>query len=251
MDTDQNDSEVSVASMSLPGRLMNVYVAPGEVFDLLRTGSTSVFNWLVPVLLWCVVGITAFFMAMSQPSIQQQMDEMQNQAIQKMVDQHKITAAQAEQSKAMIRMVTRIAAPISLVIMVFAWLFAQSLGLWLVGTKLLKAQFTFRQVLNLVGLTTMIIVLGHIANTFIAIGKGSMFMNLGGSLFLSNFNLENRWHQVIYVITLPKLWYFTVLALGWSKLCSVSWAKALAIIFGVWIVLRILALFMGWGTVTL
>jgi hypothetical protein len=251
MDTAQNDSEASLTPMSLPSRLMNVYVAPGEVFDLVRSGNTSVFNWLVPMLLCCAVGIAAFFLALSQPVIQQQLDDMQTQAIQKMVDQQKITAAQAEQSKAVVRMVTRIAAPISMVIMMFLWFFAQSLGLWLMGTKLLKAHFTFGQTMNLVGLATMIIVLGHLANTLIAVGKGNMFMNLGASLFLPGINIENRWHQVIYVVTLPKLWYFTVLALGWSKLCSLSWAKALAIVFGLWLTLRVIALFMGWGTVTL
>jgi hypothetical protein len=187
----------------------------------------------------------------SQPNIQQQMDQVQEKALQKAVEQHKITEAQIEQSKTMIRLVTRIAVPIGVVFMMFLWLFAQSLALWWVGTKLLKASFTFQQTLNLVGLATMILILGQIANALLVIGKGNMFMNLGPSLFLPDLNLENRWHQAAYVITLPKLWYFTVLALGWSKLCSISWAKALAIVFGIWIALRVLALFVGWGTVTL
>jgi len=46
-------------SSSLAGRLLNVFAAPGDVFDGLKTANSSVANWLVPILIVMLVTITS------------------------------------------------------------------------------------------------------------------------------------------------------------------------------------------------
>ena len=78
--------EVQRPASSLAGRLMNVFAAPGDVFEELRTSTPATANWLVPLLLACLVGVSYAFAVFSQESILQSMRETQEKAMQKQVD---------------------------------------------------------------------------------------------------------------------------------------------------------------------
>ena len=49
--------EVQRPASSLASRLLNVFAAPGDVFEEIRTGTPSTANWLVPLLLACLLGV--------------------------------------------------------------------------------------------------------------------------------------------------------------------------------------------------
>ena len=89
--------EVQRPASSLAGRLLNVFAAPGDVFDEIRTSTPSTANWLVPLLLTCLVGIGYVFAVFSQESILQSMRETQEKTMQKQVDARKLTQQQADQ----------------------------------------------------------------------------------------------------------------------------------------------------------
>src|SRR6516162_4011560 len=88
----------SGTGMSLAGRLMNVFAAPGEVFEEVRIRPPSVANWLVPMLIFAVVGTIGAFIMFSQPAIIQQIHEQQAAAMDKQVKDGKLTQAQADQA---------------------------------------------------------------------------------------------------------------------------------------------------------
>ena len=48
---------VQRSASSLASRLLNVFAAPGDVFEEIRTGTPSTANWLVPLLLACLLGV--------------------------------------------------------------------------------------------------------------------------------------------------------------------------------------------------
>src|SRR5260221_4903649 len=91
---------INAQSTSLIGRMANVFATPGEVFDEVKNAPPSVANWLVPAVLLALVGIVYSLVLFSQPSIQQQMREQQEQAIEKRVKDGKMTQAQADQALA-------------------------------------------------------------------------------------------------------------------------------------------------------
>src|SRR5438552_3667032 len=74
------------ARMPLGGRLMNVFTGPGEVFEEVRKGPPSTANWLLPIVLWCLVGIVSTFVVLSQDAIVQQIKEQQERAMQKKLE---------------------------------------------------------------------------------------------------------------------------------------------------------------------
>src|SRR5437773_4202235 len=91
-------AEVQQPASSLAGRLLNVFAAPGDVFEEIRSSAPSTANWLVPLLLACLVGVSYAFAVFSQESILQSMREAQEKAMQQRVDAGKMTRQQADQA---------------------------------------------------------------------------------------------------------------------------------------------------------
>src|SRR5213592_5030134 len=95
-------TEIPKQPSSLLGRLTNVYAAPGEVFDEIKAAPASVTNWLVPVLLGCLVGILYTMVAFSQENVLHSIREMQETRVrkqfQKQVDAGKMSREQADRA---------------------------------------------------------------------------------------------------------------------------------------------------------
>src|SRR5262245_39191194 len=70
-------SESREPAMSLIGRLVNVFVSPGEVFQAVAARPFSVANYLVPALIGAVVGAISVVFLFSQPAIEQQLRDAQ------------------------------------------------------------------------------------------------------------------------------------------------------------------------------
>src|SRR5208337_3983623 len=87
-------------AMSLAARLLNVFAVPGEVFENVKTSRFLVANWLLPAVLWAVVGVFTVIVVFSQPSVQKQMRELGNQyakGLAQQVKAGKVTQADADQ----------------------------------------------------------------------------------------------------------------------------------------------------------
>ena len=74
------------ARMSLSARLTNIFSNPGDVFGEVVKGPPSTANWLVPALLWCVVGIVSAMIIFSQDAAMQQIREKQERSIEKKLE---------------------------------------------------------------------------------------------------------------------------------------------------------------------
>jgi len=60
---------------SLGARLLNVYATPGEVFEEVRQSPPSAANWLVPVLLSCLISVISAVAIFSQETVVRQIQE--------------------------------------------------------------------------------------------------------------------------------------------------------------------------------
>ena len=94
------------AATSLISRLMNVFAMPGEVFAEVKAAPPTTTNWLVPVLLHCIVGAIAAIILMSQPAILQGIREQQEAQIQKKVQAGKMSQADADKALAIMEKFT-------------------------------------------------------------------------------------------------------------------------------------------------
>jgi hypothetical protein len=225
--------------MSLTGRLCNVFAAPGEVFDSIKARPASTANWLVPAILYTVLGIVGFWLAFSQPAIQQQVHEMTAKAMEKQFAKAKMSPEQAEQVRAQAEKWGGIAMKISVYFGVavdgFAAPFLWGLFIWLAGTKGLKGQFSYLKAVEVAGLSKMIDVLGVVIGKLLAIVTSNYLATPSLVLLIKEFDPQNPMHLAAGLTDVVVLWMLAVRAVGLSKLANVSFGKAAAWVFGFWL----------------
>src|SRR5881394_3615685 len=79
------------------GRMFNVFPAPGEVFQEIKEREVSHANWILPALVWMIIGGAAVVLLFSLETFQYEMKKQQEKQIQLQVKKGKMTQAQADQ----------------------------------------------------------------------------------------------------------------------------------------------------------
>jgi len=234
--------------MSLPARLVNVFAVPGDVFEEVKAAHHSVANWLVPVLIACVVGVASVLVVFSQPAIQQKISEKQTAALEKkfgeMVEAGKITRDQADRQLAAMEkfvgpLVMKISGSVGVVFYSFARVFFWALILWLVGRWWLKAEFGYMKAAEVVGLAGMITVLGLVVKTLLQVNFSNPAASPSLALAVGEFDEKNIMHVILAMLDLFKFWELGVLGAGLARLTGTLWARATFPLLVVWLVITI------------
>jgi hypothetical protein len=229
--------------------LANVLAAPGEVFDTVRNSAASPANWLTPAIIYIVVGWLGAWLILSQESFQHQVDEITEQAIQKQVEQGKLSKDNADRAIEATQKWTHISTKIggygSPPLMAFFTPFWGGLVIWLVGTKVLKGNFPYMKAVEVAGLGNMIGVLEAVARTLVILATGSVFASTSLALLVKDFNPQNPLHSVLAMANIMTFWFLGVRAVGLARLSQVSFAKAAAWVFGIYF--GIVGFFWGLG----
>ena len=236
--------------MPLGARLVNVFAVPGDVFDTVKAGSPSLANWLVPLLLSCLVGVVHTILIFSQDATLHQIRELQERSIQQKLE--KLPKADAEKTR---EMMERFLSPAFLKITgsigSVAWaglsLLLTALFVWLVGTRMLKGFFTLRQAVEVCGLASMIGVLGSVVTTLLVMGMGNILLTPGPALLLSNFDAKNKLHLVLSSFNAMTVWYLGVLTMGLARLSAASCKEAALWVFVPWAIYRASLILAGGG----
>ena len=229
-------------SSSLVSRLLNIFASPGEVFAEVKASPLSQANWLVPTVLLAVAGVLSALIISAQPAIKRQKQAMGEAVIQKMVDSGKMPKEAAE--KAMnspdagsgIKTVLEAAmAPVG----IFISLFWSALIVWLGGLVLgAGGRFGYMRAVEIVGLASMIGLLGLVVRTLLVVTTGNMFAGVTPGLLVKDFDpMNNTVHGVLSVLDLIGFWVMGVRACGLAKLANISFLKAAVWVFGIWLVL--------------
>jgi hypothetical protein len=236
-------------TMSLWGRLLNVFATPGDVFQEVKDAKVSTANWLVPALILIVVSWVSSFVIFSQPAITHQLSEMTEQAIQKQVDQNHMSEQDADRTRAIAEKWAGISAKIGAALLPvfagFATPFFWGLIVWGVGAGLLKGHFPYMKAVEIVGLANMVSVLQVIVNTLLIVGLGNLYASTSLVLLVKEFNPQNPLHSLLGLVNVTTFWLLAVRAIGLARLSNASFAKATLWVFGIWAAYR--GLFVGLG----
>lgn len=221
--------------MSLFARLTGVFVTPGDVFDALKTAPPSPANWLVPALLFIVVSWIGAALVFSNPAIQRQIAEMQEQAIQKQVDSGKITQQQADQIQQMTGRYGAIGAMIGAfggpLIFAFASPFLNGLLLWLAGL-IFRRPIGYMRGVEAVGLSNTIGVLETLAHWLLVAAMGSMWVSLSPVLLLKGLDPTGAAFGLLSLLSFIGLWCLAVRAIALARLSGLSLALSALWVFG-------------------
>ncbi|HZR21314.1 MAG TPA: YIP1 family protein [Verrucomicrobiae bacterium] len=236
----ENAPQEPPRTMSLASRLFNIFATPGEVFEQIKNTPVSTANWLTPALTLIVVTWLGVSLIFSQDSIQQQLKEITDQAVEKQVQKGKLTEQQAEQARAVAAkfgsLGSKIGAYSTPVLVGLVLPFWWGLLVWLIGTQALHADFSYMKGVEMVGLGGMVGVLDAIVRSLLILIMGNLFASPSLALFLKQFDPQNPTHSLLAVVNIMTFWSLAVRSIGLARLSSTRFGKAAAWVFGIWII---------------
>lgn len=244
------DNEGTLEQSSLGGRLFNVFAAPGEVFEELRSSPPAHSNWLVPLLMSMALGVIFSLVVFSQPDIVASVFAPQEAAVNARVEAGKITQAQADQALEGMRTMQPLMKYIGIGGAILGTIFfyvVVALLMWLLTAKLLRGDVSMVKAFELTGLASMINVLAGVITMLIVLLKADINSGPNAALFLTSFDQSSYLHQLFAAFSFTTIWFNLVLAIGASKLTGRSLVASASWIFGVWFVVRFgMAAFTAW-----
>jgi hypothetical protein len=238
-------------AMSLMARLVNVFAGPGEVFEDIKASPPATSNWLVPVLLFALVGVISSIVIFSQPAIVQQIHEQQTKKMDEMVKSGKMSQADADKAAAIADRFTgptilAIFGSVGAVIAGFVRMVWWALILWLLG-KALKSPFGYGKALEVFGLASMITVLGSIVTILLTVILGRMIATPSLALLVNGFDATRKSHQMLGAVNIFYFWQIAVLSVGLAKVANVPLMRTLPLVLVCWVLQELLLIFTGMG----
>ena len=225
--------------MSLVARLSNIIAAPGDAFDDVKASVGSAANWLVPVLGLILIGWIATAVIFANPSIQQQLRDMTDQALQKQFASSNMSQQQIDQMKEtslkFASISQSIGAYLGIPVVVFCSTFFWGLVMWFLGVKVFKGSFPFMKAVEAAGLCNVIAILDSIIRTLLVLVMGNLFAAPSLMLVIKNFDAQNTLHGALANIELFTMWMLLVRAIALSRLSGASLAKTAAWVYGIWL----------------
>jgi hypothetical protein len=214
-------------STPLRGKLLNIFVSPGEVFEEVVASPPKPACWLVPTLLVCLSAIISLLIAPAR--------EGRAAEVRQLAEAGAIVSS--DTGKLSSRLLS--AAALTVAISAVAGTFWSAFVLWFIGRMFLKTRFPFWKGAEVVGLTGMITALGAIVTALLMAATGDTAARPALSFFVGQSNPGNKVYAGLEAIHFFHLWTATVLAVGLSKLARVSFNEAAFWVFGYWVALRI------------
>jgi len=245
-------AEVEKPALSLMARMFNVFTDPGEVFECVRNSKPTASNWLVPALVYALVGALSALVIFSQPAIVQQIHDQQAAAMDQQVKAGKMTQAQADQALAMmdkfagpnmLKIFGGVGAAVGGFVHVFWWAFV----LWLMALLVLKQKIPFLKMAEVAGLATMILVLGGVVTTLLTVITGKLGVTLSPVLAIGNYDMKNKLHLLLAALNVFNFWLIVVSACGLSRLTATSFTKAFLIVGIYWLAYSLFFISIGMG----
>lgn len=226
--------------LSVSDAITGVITAPGETFETIANTPRKNY-WLIPVLISIVLGLISTFMFMQDAElVDKLMDKQKNKMREKFeesIKQGKMTKEDADKAiESMNPKGTffKIIGFGGAAVGPFIILLLLSV-VYLIALKIMKAQFEFTNILNVVGLALLIATVGNLISMVVSIIKGDL-STLGLSLFISESSAGEKMYSLISKIDIFYIWFYVVIAIGLSKIARIKMLKSVIVVFFVWIV---------------
>jgi hypothetical protein len=222
-------------AMSLAARMMNIFAAPGEVFDDIKTSPASTSNWLVPAIVLVVIGWICSGIVLSQDAFRHQISELVEKQVEKQIEKTHMPEQQADMARNIGEISWKVQVAVGPALVAFVTPFIWGLFLWLVGRKAFKAHLPYMKAVEIVGLASTIGILEGVVKTLLIFVTGTIMASTSLAIFVKDFNPQNPGHAVIAALNVMTFWVLIVRAIGLARLTNVTAGRAAAWVFGIWI----------------
>ena len=226
-------------SMPLGERFLNVLVAPEDLFEHLKASAFAASNWLVPAVIYVVVGWICATVVLRQDWVKPQMLALQEQGLQQQVERGKLTQEQANQALPMLEKYAMVGATVSgyamPLLMGLAGPFLWGLWLWLVGTKILGGGFGYLKAVEVAGLAALIAALGLVVKTLLILIRGDLLAAPSAILLIPDYDPANAWHAFAGLLDVMAVWGLVIRSMGIGRLAGRSTVVVAVWVAGGWL----------------
>ncbi len=226
MDVNQNPT---VPEMNVFNRIVNVFLAPTKTFEAL----TAKPDWVTPLLFIFLIFLTTS--TLLKEVIQREQTVATKESIMKnpnIPDSQKEQTA--EQAISMMKKFWAVGIGIGLIMVVIIYLMG-ALFLFLGGSKILKGQGTYVQVLSIFGYSGLIDVLAAIIKIPLMMLNQTMRVDTGLGIFLGEDATRTPLYVFLSKFDIFTFWQLGVLIIGLSVLYKFSKEKSAGLVIGLWL----------------
>lgn len=241
------DQAPSAPTISFSDIMMNVFAAPADAYEGIRTSPARASVWVVPMIVVILLSCVYTWIMFSNEAIKTQFMDARREALQEQVQSGKIRQDQADagmdqMEKAGGMMI--VGGIIAVAVITPIMLFVIALFLWLIGKFALKADLGYGKYLELWGSSQWIGVLGTIVTILLMVGLGSMYATPSGALgILGSFKPHNTTHKLLASINVFLIWQLIVVGIGMAKYAGKSSGTGFSVGVGLWIIWVLISVF--------
>src|SRR3990172_3917600 len=240
----------NIQNISLSDSLAGVFSEPGETFTEIKK-STKGSYWIWPIILLAVITALSSFIVMNDEELSSEIKTTQSKAMKEKLDDAvksgQMTREQADEQieKAQSMMGGGMFAVIGVagsVISVLIFFLVKSL-VYLGGFKIFKGTASFVNILNVLGIASIITSIQMILDTVLAIFTGRLYINIGPVLFFTEEVVGKSMYKFIASFDLINIWYLVIIAIGFAKVSDLKSSVTFPMVFGLWLIWVILTSF--------
>lgn len=202
----------AVEDLSLFERIQRVFYAPSTAFAAVR-GQESAYDWLLPVLLVCAVGIGAHNLTLDVGLALEHLDEDERQRVEEF---------QAH---------SWMAIPVGL----FASFVVVGGVLLVLVRSVFQAEVSYRQMLIVKAYATLVVAVEWVVRTVMVLETGDINAHLGLGLFLSEEAAPTFGGRVLVGLNPFDLWQIGIMGVGLSVLADAPVRKATLALVLLWL----------------
>lgn len=214
--------------------------SPSETFETIA--HTPLKNYfIIPVIISVILGLVSSFLFMSDKElVGKTMDKQKEKMMEKFeqnIKDGKMTREDADKAMESMNpegMFFKLIAFGGAVLLPFLTLLILS-TIYLIILKLMKANFEFKNILNVVGLAMIISAVGGLLSIIISVLKGDL-TTIGPGLFLNESSTGEKLYSLLLKIDLFTIWFYAVIAVGLSRISRTDILKTAPFVFGLWII---------------
>ena len=250
----QTSEETTIISASqnitLSDALAGVFSEPGVTFSEVKASSKSTY-WVWLIIILAVITALASFIVLHDEELSSEIKKMQIEAMKERLDEAvKNGSISREQAEEQLESTKKMFGGGMFTVIgiaggffsVFIFFFLKALVYWGV-LKIFKGSCTYVNILNVLGLASIISTVQMIINTVLAIFTGRLFINIGLVLIFTEEQLGKNMFKFIANFDLINLWYLAVIAIGFAKVSSLKSSVTFPVVYGLWIIWILLTSF--------
>lgn len=242
------ETSSSIGPISVTDAITGVFTEPGETFKTIASTRKKNY-WLIPVIICVIIGIISVFLFRSDEELMSKvMDKQYKKVEQQMEERVKSGKMSREEANTALERTQKFMDPKGTFVLItsyagavvgqFILLFILAL-VYLLVLKILKADFKFINILNVVGLSMLIYAIGSIIGTVLSVIIGDL-SSLSFGLIIKEDMVGLNAAGLISKIDLFSVWFYSVISIGLSKISNAKPVVITIIVFALWILYAII-----------